>query len=194
MRNKYSLSEMISTGYALILTKIFYRGARLIRRPLYMRGKKGLIFGKGLTTGHGCRFDLVSNKEHVLCLGEGCEIGDYTHIVAHEKVVIGNNVLMASKIFISDTNHGTYKGDRQSSPYSKPNSRMLFTNPVEIGDNVWLGENVVVLPGTKIGNGCVVGANTVVSGNFGDNLIIVGAPAKVIKKWSEEKQEWERVE
>lgn len=191
MQNKYSLSEVISTGYALILTKIAYRGARLVRRPVYMRGKKGLQYGMGLTTGHGCRFDLLPNP-NTLCIGECCEMGDYTHIVAHEKVEIGDNVLMASKIFISDTNHGLYKGDGQSSPYSTPNSRGLVTNPVRIGNNVWIGENVVILPGTRIGNGCVIGANAVVSGTFEDNLMIAGVPAKIIKKWDVEKQEWEK--
>lgn len=190
MKNKYSLSEVVSTVYALVLTKIAYKGARLIRRPVYMRGRKGLRYGGGLTTGHGCRFDLLPNPD-TLCIGNRCEMGDYTHIVAHEKVLIGDNVLMASKVFISDTNHGWYRGDNQTSPYSPPNSRKLVTNPVMIGDNVWIGENVVILPGTRIGNGCIIGANAVVSGIYDDNLMIAGVPAKIIKKWDVEKQEWE---
>jgi len=192
MRNKYSISEFMSTAYALILTKLFYKGARLIRRPVYCRGRKSFVFGKGLTTGHSCRFDLEGTKP-TLFIGENCEIGDNVHIVALEKVEIGNNVLMASKIFISDTNHGCYKGENQDSPDIAPNDRKLVTFPVKIGNNVWIGENAVILAGSEIGNGCIVGANAVVSGKFGNNLIIAGIPAKEIKKWCEKKKSWERI-
>lgn len=186
---KYSFSEFISTVYAFILTRLFYKDTRLIRRPVYCRGKKSLVGGRGLTTGHSCRFDLSGTKP-TLFIGENCELGDYTHIVAHEKVEIGDNVLGASKIFISDTNHGCYKGENQDCPYVAPNERKLVTNPVKIGNNVWIGENVVILAGSKIGNGCIIGANAVVCGEFEDNCIIVGIPAKVIKKWNISDKQW----
>lgn len=108
MKNKYSLSEFISTSLALIATKLTMPGARLIRRPVYIRGSKSIVGSKGLTTGHSCRFDLPGDKK-TLFVKENVEMGDNVHIVAYEKVEIGKNVLMASKIFISDTNHGTYK-------------------------------------------------------------------------------------
>ena len=106
MGNNYSISEFISTTFALISTKLVYKNARLIRRPIYMRGKSSISYGEGLTTGHACRFDLPGGNKKTLIIGKNCEMGDNVHIVAHEKVVIGDNCLMASKIFISDTNHG----------------------------------------------------------------------------------------
>ena len=107
-----------------------------------------------MTTGRFCRFDLEGTKQ-TLHIGDNVEMGDMTHIVAHEKVVIGDNVLIASKCFISDTNHGVYKGMKQDSPELPPNSRKLVTNPVRIGNNVWIGENVVILAGADIGDGCI---------------------------------------
>lgn len=194
IRNQYSLSEFISTSWAFVLTKISYPQARLVRRPVYMRGKHSLVGGKGLTTGHGCRFDLKGDIQ-TLFIGDNCEIGDNVHIVAYENVKIGNNVLMASKIFVSDTNHGVYKNFRggQDSPLTAPNDRQLVTNPTSIGNNVWIGENVVVLPGSTIGNGCIIGANAVVSGFIEDNSIAVGSPAKVIKHWNKSTRQWEGV-
>ena len=189
MRNKYSLSESIKTVYSLIMTKIFFNQARLIRRPVYIRGKRSISGGKGLTTGRFCRFDLEGTKK-TLVIGNNCEFGDMTHIVAHKKVVIGDNVLIASKCFISDTNHGNYKGAKQDSPRTPPNQRELLMKPVMIGNNVWIGENVVILAGAKIGDGCIIGANSVVKGKYLDNSIIVGCPAVTIKQYDNTSSKW----
>ena len=64
---------------------------------------------RGLTTGYNCRFDLTGKKQ-TLFIGDNCEFGDMTHIVAFNNVMIGDNVLMASKVFVSDTNHGFLGG------------------------------------------------------------------------------------
>jgi acetyltransferase-like isoleucine patch superfamily enzyme len=192
MKNQYSLSEIISTGIALVITKIFYKKARLIRRPFYIRGKSSLAFSEGFTTGHACRFDLPGNRKETLIIGKNCEIGDNVHIVAHEKVIIGDNVLMASKIFISDTNHGQYTGGEQSSPGTPPNKRPLITKPVMVGDNVWIGENVCVLPGVTIGDGSIIGANSVVNQDIPTNCIAVGAPARIVKKYNSNTLIWDK--
>lgn len=190
MGNLYSPSEYIKNVYSLLMTKITMPQARFVRRPIYVRGKKSLVGCNGLTTGRFCRFDLEGSKQ-TLFVGENCEMGDMTHIVAHEKVEIGNNVLIASKCFISDTNHGIYKGQNQDSPMIEPNKRKLVTSPVKIGNNVWIGENVVILAGAKIGDGCIVGANAVVSGCIEKKSIVVGVPARVVKRWSDEENRWE---
>ena len=118
-------------------------------------------------------------------------MGDMTHIVAHESVRIGNNVLIASKCFISDTSHGTYRGSTPDSPQSKPNERTLITEPVVIGNNVWIGENVVILSGSRIGDGCIIGANSLIPGKaFSEPCILAGSPAKIIKRWNETTKTW----
>lgn len=193
MGNQYSVSEFISTTFALICTRLFYKGARLIRRPFYMRGKSSFSYGEGLTTGHACRVDLPGGNKKTLIIGKHCEMGDNVHIVAHEGVVVGDNCLMASKIFISDTNHGDYSGDNQSSPKIAPNDRKLVTKPVTVGNNVWIGENVCILPGVTIGDGCIIGANSVVNRDIPDNCIAVGAPAKVVKSFNLDTNRWEDI-
>ena len=183
MANEYTFTEFLKTVYSFIITRIFYSPALLIRRPVYLRGRSSLVMKKGLTTGYSCRFDLPGKNKKTLFIGDNCKIGDNVHIVAHEKVIIGNNVLMASKIFISDTSHGAYKGMNMSSPTTPPNDRPLHTSPVIIGNNVWIGENVCILPGVTIGDGCVIGANAVVTKSFNDNTIIVGVPATRINRY-----------
>ncbi|MDS0526522.1 acetyltransferase [Clostridium sp. SHJSY1] len=195
MKNRYSFSEFIKTLYALIITKIFYKKARLVRRPIYIRGKSYMDFKKGFTTGYNCRFDLFGeeeDKEKKLIIGENCKIGDNVHIVAKEKVIIGDNCLMASKVFISDTSHGEYTNlENYSLPDIPPDQRRLYSKPVTIGNNVWIGENVCILLGVTIGNGVIIGANSVVNKDIPNNCIVVGIPAKVIKKYNYAHEKWE---
>lgn len=192
IRNKYTLSEFIKTFYSLLMTKFTFPMARLIRRPIYIRGKKHMSGCEGLTTGRFCGFDL-SGTGNTLIIGKNCEFGDFTHIVAYGKVEIGNNVLMASKCFISDVNHGDYSGFEQSNPNWHPNERRLIIKTTRIGNNVWIGENTVILAGTQIGDGVVVGANSVISNKVPSNVIVAGAPAKIIKKYNMVTRKWERV-
>ena len=197
MRNTYSISESLSTAYALLMTRLFYKSARLVRRPFYCRGKSRLQFGEGFTTGHHCRFDLLGvegDNSKKLIIGKNCKLGDNVHIVANETVVIGDNCLMASKIFISDTSHGHYsEGVTDSSPDLAPDDRPLYTKPVSIGKNVWIGENVCILLGVNIGDGCIIGANSVVTHDLPDQCIAVGCPAKVVKRYDSEKKSWVKI-
>jgi acetyltransferase-like isoleucine patch superfamily enzyme len=130
----------------------------------------------------------------VLFFGENFQMNDYVHITAMECVKIGKNVLLASKIYISDCSHGSYSGDQNdSNPNEIPKDRKMFSKPVVIEDNVWLGEFVSVLPGVTIGNGAIVGANSVVSKNIPANVIAVGSPAKPIKKFNFTTNKWEKI-
>ena len=171
------------------MTKLTMNQARFVRRPIFIRGSKSMSGCKGLTTGRFCRFDLDGSKK-TLYIGKNCEMGDLTHIVAHDKVVIGDNVLIASKCFISDTNHGVYKGDNQDDPETPPNKRKLVTKPVQIGNNVWIGENAVILAGAKIGDGCVIGANSIVSKDIKANSMVVGNNC-ILKTYNKQSKKWE---
>lgn len=191
MGNKYSASEFIKNAYSLVMTKLIFKQARFIRRPIYIRGVASLSGCKNLTTGRFCRFDLEGNKK-TLYIGDNCEMGDMTHIVAHNHVKIGNDVLMASKCFISDTNHGNYSGENQDSPKTTPNSRNLTEGKTIIGDRVWIGENAVILAGAEIGDGCIVGANSVVSKLIPSGSMVVGNN-RIVKSWNADTKAWERI-
>lgn len=195
MLKRYGVLGCLRLILSIIYTKIVYPQARLIRLPFDIRNKKNIKIGKGFTSGFGCRIEAHPSIEgnNVLCFGENVQINDYVHIAAGEKITIGDNVLIASKVFISDLNHGNYKGDLQDSPLSRPNSRKLGTNPIIIKDNVWLGEGVCVMPGVTIGFGCVVGALSVVTKDLPEYVIAVGIPAEPIKKFNFESQKWEKI-
>lgn len=179
----------------VIRTKFIWKKARLIRFPVDIRGRKYISVGEGFTTGVGCRLEAYPiDDKPVLHIGKNVQINDYVHITAMTSVKIGNNVLMASKIYISDCTHGSYTGaENDSSPLSIPIDRPLSTKPVIIGDNVWIGELVSVLPGVTIGKGSIVGANSVVTKNLPDFVIAIGIPAKPIKKFNFQSQRWEKI-
>ena len=184
----YSPTEFVKNCWSLLTTKLFFRPARLIRRPVYIRGRKGMSFGSGFTTGYRCRFEMFDPSAVTLHIGDNCKIGDNVHIVASQSVAIGNNCLLASHIFISDTNHGNGTED----PMVPPDDRPLTSNPVTIGSSVWIGEGAAVLPGMKIGDGCIIGAHAVVKGEIPAYTVAVGAPARPVKKYNLDLKQWER--
>ena len=195
---RYGFLGFIKLLIDFLKTKLFFNKSRLIRFPFDIRNRKFIDLGTNLTTGVGCRFEAHPNnnqKKKCIVFGKNVEINDYVHIVSSDSVKIGNNVLLASKIFISDTNHGCYSGtlNTHSSPETTPNDRVLSTNPVIIEDNVWIGEFVSILPGVMIGKGSIIGSNSVVSKSIPPNCIAVGSPARIIKEYNYNTQNWERI-
>ncbi|OXA71478.1 acetyltransferase [Flavobacterium aquidurense] len=194
MFKRYGFFGSLKLLLSLIYTKCFFYQARLIRLPFDIRNKRFIKLGKNFTTGFGCRIEAypqINNKDsQIILFGENVEINDYVHIAAGEKITIGNNVLIASKVFISDLNHGSYKGNQQDSPLTLPNDRKLSTEPIIIKDNVWIGEGVCIMAGVTIGVGCVIGASSVVTKSIPDYCIALGSPAKVIKQFDFDKKVW----
>ena len=192
---QYSLLQLIYLSYCKIRTYFTFSQARIIRFPIDIRGKKFIRIGKGFTTGVGCRIEAYpAGDNNTLFIGKNFQMNDYVHITAMNSVIIGNNVLLASKIYISDCSHGSYLGnDDDSHPDTPPNKRLLFSKPVVIEDNVWLGEFVSVLPGVTIGKGTIVGANSVVSKSLPPYVIAVGSPARPIKFYNFDAQKWEKI-
>lgn len=114
-----------------------------------------------------------------LKIGNNVSLNTDVHIGCINRVVIGDNVLMASRIYISDHSHGDINMESLLLP---PVNRTLFSKgPVIIEDNVWIGEGVCILPGVRLGKNTIVGANSVVTKSFGPNSVIAGIPAKCIK-------------
>lgn len=193
--SKYDLIGKIRLFYSLVTTKIFYKKARLIRQPFDIRGKEYIELNYGFTCGFGCRLEAYPKNENekVLIFGKNVQINDYVHITAREKVLIEDNVLIASKVFISDLDHGYYSSDTIFDINITPIERKLFSKPVIIHKNVWIGENVSILSGVEIGENSIIGAGSVVTKSIPMNTIAVGNPAKVVKKYNEITKKWEKI-
>lgn len=119
-----------------------------------------------------------------ITIGDESNIGDYSHITCINKISIGKSVLMGRRVTITDNSHGTFDMVDLRIP---PALRKLQSKNrgVEICDRVWIGENVVVLPGVRIGEGCIIAAGAIVSKDIPPYSIAGGVPAKVIKTMSD---------
>ena len=121
----------------------------------------------------------------ILTIGDRCLLGKGIGIVAHERVELGDDVFTGHFVYITDQNHG-YEN------LAEPIGVQWWTNaPVSIGAGSWLGHGCVVLPGTSIGRHTVVAAGAVVSGEFPDNAVLAGVPARVVRRHDGEN--WVRV-
>ena len=102
-------------------------------------------------------------------------------LLARDKIIIGDNVLLGANCTITDSEHHSLNvKDRISGK-----SDSILTMPVSIGNNVWLGMNVIVLKGVSIGDNTIIGAGSVVVKSLPSNVIAAGNPAKIIKELCE---------
>lgn len=150
---------------------------------------------KNIKIGKHCNFDKrtilrVFNKKdemsNILIGDNFCGLNDLK-ILCCGSVKIGDNVTCAGNTFITSENHGL-------NPLTPSfNDNPLEESNVNIEDGVWIGEKVIILPGVTIGKKSVVGAGSVVTKDIPQYSIAVGNPAKVIKKWNFEKNEYDKI-
>ncbi len=114
-----------------------------------------------------------------LILNDGVTMEDDCHIASANYVYLGKNVMLASKVYISDHSHGsTSVTDLSMAPKKRT---MMSKGSVIIEDDVWIGEGAAILAGVRIGRGCVVGANSVVTKSFGPYSVVGGVPARELR-------------
>ena len=162
----------------------------LIFRPMRIIGKAHIEIGKSVTILNNARIEVKEENSRCVFLkiGDYSSFGQNLHLIANQNVTIGSNVVISSNVFISDLHHD----------YSEPNINALDKKciiiPTIIGDYSFVGFGAVIMPGVNLGKNCVVGANSVVlKGNYGDGVVLAGVPAKIIKKYNQATNKWEKV-
>jgi acetyltransferase-like isoleucine patch superfamily enzyme len=160
-------------------------------------GGRHIIFGRKVYAERNLWLEAVTsyrsqNFHPKIKIGDHVCFSDAVHISSIESIAIGSYCLFGSRIYVSDHNHGIYKGERQSSPADAPALRELGGGgPVVIGENVWIGDNSVIVGPASIGSGAIVAANSVVRGVVPVNTIVAGAPAKPIKVFNSKSSSWD---
>lgn len=182
-----------SRYFELKLIKDQIRSTWLRREFKYMGkqvmfGKIGLLKGtECISIGDRCKFEdyvfltawtLYSTP--TINIGKHCFFGAFSHITSTNKIVIGDNCLTGKYVTITDNSHG--ETDINSLKTSPLKRILVSKGPVIIGNNVWIGEKVTILPNVTIGDGCVIAANSVVTKDIPPYSVVAGIPAKIIKQ------------
>lgn len=157
---------------------------RILRKPYYKDVPAGLltlnwivqrIFGINRSIPFSCHYTSKIVGIENMTLSESAKlsmaVSGGAYIVASEApLVIGEKTIFAFNLCIQTINHDL--NDRSK----------YIAKPVVIGNNCWLGNSVSIMPGVTLGNNVTVGANSVVTKSFPDNVVIAGCPAKIIKE------------
>jgi acetyltransferase-like isoleucine patch superfamily enzyme len=135
------------------------------------------IIGPYATLSAGMPVPLDDRADPIVTIGDRCWLGKGIGIVAHERVVIGDDTCAGHFVYITDQNHGYENVD-------EPIATQLWKNaPVRVGKDCWLGHGSVILPGTTIGDHVVVAAGSVVTGTIPDYTVVAGAPARIVRRY-----------
>lgn len=124
-----------------------------------------------------------------LIIGNDVHLSKHCCIGCSNKIVLENDVRLAPYCHITDRNH-VYK-DISAPIWKQPSES---PGPVFIGEQTWLGFGVQVMPGVNIGKHCVIAAGSIVTKDIPDYSVAIGIPAKVIKTYNFDTQQWEKLQ
>lgn len=136
----------------------------LLIKRIAVKCGEGVLVKQRCYVGAGFGLEVGSNSQ----LGHNARIG--------RNVSIGNDVLMGPDVVIMTTSHETSDINVPIRLQGKTEDK-----PVKIGDDVWVGTRVVILPGVTVGRGAIIGASAVVTKDVPPYSVVAGVPAKVVK-------------
>ena len=124
----------------------------------------GLSVGSMIGIRSGCKIRVREKGE--IQIGNNTSLNHGCMIVSHERITLGENVQLGPNVLIYDHDHDfRLEGGLKKLKYK--------TSPVEIGNNVWIGANSIILRGTKVEANCVIGAGSVIKGHIPNDTVVV---------------------
>lgn len=178
--------RLLSRAWQLGRTRVLWswrlhslgRGS-VLSRALQVNNPAAVAIGPGVTILGGYILADLSPGTGAypkIAVGAGCTIMYGFQCNAAESVQIGQNVLIASNVLITDSDHVVEPG---GVPVTK--CTRLVTRPVRIDDNCWIGQNAVILKGVTVGHDSIIGANSVVTRPVPPCTVVAGNPARPIR-------------
>lgn len=157
--------------------------------PLRFANLRFIHLGNDVTINRDCWIHVLTpnpgEPAPQLRIGDRSSIGMGATISAAQEVVLGRRVVLARNVYISDHRHAY-----EDAAVAILDQGITDVRPTSIGDDTWLGQNVCVLAGVRIGQHCVIGSNSTVTADIPDYSVAVGSPARVIKRYSFERKRW----
>lgn len=157
-----------------------------IGKPCFIAGRKRISIGSRTRIFPGIRMEAIDTGE--IKIGDNVAIEQNVHITSMgSKLIVGDNTTIAPNVFLSNLEH-EYSDTTKSVMDQGYNLKDTV-----IGEGCFIGYGAAILAGTVLGKHCIVGANAVVKGLFPDNCVIVGIPARIVKRFNSATNEWESV-
>lgn len=154
--------------------------------PIFFMGLSKVSIGKRVRIFPGSRIEVHGDGE--IIIEDNVAIGQSFHITSASKLVIGQGTVISARVFVTNIDHEYGEID---TPILEQGLKISETY---IGKNCFIGMGVAIQAGTKLGDNVVVGANSVVRGDFPSYSVIVGAPAKIIKRYDKLRGIWRRTD
>lgn len=158
----------------------------VIDKPLFhiIGNNNKIIVGNNSRIGPNCSFWMEGNNINII-IGAYTSFTNDVHVNAQEdnmSIEIGEDCMFSNHIIIrTSDSHAIYSNDTDK--------RINHAKPIKIGKHVWVAPGSEIMKGVTIGDGCIVGSQTMVTNDVPDNTLVVGRPAKVTKKnirWTRE--------
>ncbi len=157
-------------------------------KPIRIINGKDVSIGNNVSILHFLRLEVhrvdFINQAPIVRIGDNTNIEQNVHITAGSRVIIGEECSILDGAVITDINHPY---DDVNVPASRQKIQCM---PVEIGNQCFVGAHAMIMPGVKLGNHVIVGANSVVTKSFPGNCVIAGVPAKIIRRYDDKTQSW----
>jgi acetyltransferase-like isoleucine patch superfamily enzyme len=174
-------------GFLAICYSFFFKAFKFpshIGIPIFTLGLNRVTIGKRVRIMPGLRIE--THKNGTITFENNVSIGQNFHITSAGNLVIGSNTTILGNVFVTNIDH-----DYQEIGKHILDQKMIVRETI-VGENCFIGYGAAIQAGTVLGKHCVVGANAVVRGTFPDYCVIVGAPAKIIKRYNDSTLCWER--
>lgn len=155
------------------------------KRWSHLKGAECIEVGDDCTFSQNCELTAWTSYREIkyqpsIIIGNGCTFRQRVHITAINKIQIGDHLLTGNDVLISDNNHGVIeKKDLQISPQDRS---LSSKGEIIIGNNVWIGDKACIIGKVTIGDGAIIGANSVVTKDVPAYSVVAGVPAKLLKQ------------
>ncbi|MBU4537852.1 MAG: acyltransferase [Weeksellaceae bacterium] len=153
-------------------------------KPIFLKGIRKVFIGKKVRIFPHLRMETQDGG--TIHIKDDVVISQNVHITSAGNLEIGKSSLILANVFITNIDHD------YAAIGEHVVKQQITMKETRIGENCFIGMGAAIMAGTILGKQCIVGANSVVRGTFPDYCVIVGAPAKIVKKYNQETQIWEK--